>query len=126
MKRQWMTADPVEYKLLKANAHSNRNNMTEAESAFWALVKGKALGEKCLRQHVVGPYILDFLFRKSRVIVEIDGGYHNSQEQQMLDAMRTEWLEKMGFHVIRFTNEQVLFEPNSVISKLKVDLNREI
>ena len=119
-----MTADPTTYDLLKEYAISNRKNMTEAESVFWSLVKNKALGEKCLRQHVVGEYIVDFLFRKSKLVVEIDGGYHQTEEQQGLDAIRTEWLESSGFSVIRFTNEQVLFDSDNVINKIKEVLSK--
>ena len=125
-KSAWMTADPTEYELLKENARSNRKNMTEAESVFWSLVKGGALGQRCLKQHIIGDYIVDFLFRKSKVIVEIDGGYHLREEQQTSDAQRTEWLESRGYKVIRFTNEQVLFNTNKVIELLKVSLSREI
>ena len=114
-----MSADPLEYGLLKANAKSNRKNMTEAETAFWSLVKGRAFGQSCLRQHVIGDYIVDFLFRKSKVIVEIDGGYHFIEEQQKEDAMRTEWLKRQGYRVIRFTNEQVLCETDNVIQILR-------
>ena len=114
-----MTADPTEYGLLKENAKANRRNMTEAESVFWSLVKGNALGQKCIRQHIIGDYIVDFLFRRSKVVVEIDGGYHFTDEQQKADAQRNEWLENKGYKVIRFTNEQVLFETDKVISVLK-------
>ena len=126
MDRQWMNADPAEYGLLKEYAKSNRSNMTEAESAFWSLTKGKAFGERCIRQHIIGDYIVDFLFRKSKLVVEIDGEYHESQEQREQDRNRTEELEKMGFHVLRFTNQQILFDTEVVINQLKVFLNREI
>ena len=125
MDRKWMTADPMEYELLKENARSNRRNMTEAESVFWSLVKGCALGQKCLRQQIIGDYIVDFLFRKSKVIVEIDGGYHFTEEQQKEDTKRTEWLEAKKYKVIRFTNEQVLFDINNIIEILKLSLGRE-
>ena len=115
----WMTADPTEYELLKENAKSNRKNMTEAESVFWSLVKGSALGQRCLRQHIIGDYIVDFLFRKSKVIVEIDGGYHFTDEQQKEDALRTEWLEAQGYKVIRFTNERILCDTDNVIIELR-------
>ena len=114
-----MTADTMEYGLLKANAKSNRMNMTEAESVFWSLIKGNALGQRCLRQHIIGDYIVDFLFRKSKLVVEIDGGYHITEEQQELDSIRTEWLEGKGYQVIRFSNEQVLFDTERVIEVLK-------
>ena len=123
---KWMTAAPTEYELLKENAKSNRKNMTEAESVFWSMVKGSALGQRCLRQHIIGDYIVDFLFRKSKLVVEIDGGYHFTGEQQEDDALRTDWLEHQGYKIIRFKNEQVLFDTNKVIERLKVSLSREI
>ena len=119
----WMTADPMEYGILKENAKSNRKNMTEAESVFWSLVKGGILGQRCLRQYIIGDYIVDFLFRKSKVIVEIDGGYHFTEEQQKDDEIRTEWLESKGYKVVRFTNEQVLFDTDNVIKEIKETLS---
>ena len=114
------------YELLKENARSNRKNMTVAESFFWSVVKKNALGERCLRQHIVGDYIVDFLFRRSKVIVEIDGVYHFTNEQQENDALRTDWLEHQGYKIVRFTNEQVLFDTNKIIEIIKVSLSREI
>ncbi len=55
-------------------------------------------------------------------MVEIDGGYHFTAEQQQDDAQRSEWLERKGYKVIRFTNEQVLFDTDKVISVLKKSL----
>lgn len=118
----WQTADPLEYELLKENAKNNRKNMTEAESVFWSMVQGSSLGERCIRQHVIGCYIVDFLFRKSKVIVELDGGYHFTEEQQKDDSIRQEWLEQQGFKVVRFTNEQVLFDTDNTIAEIKKHL----
>lgn len=117
-----MTADPLEYEHLKENAKKNRQNATEAESVFWSMVKVSALGQRCIRQHIIGDYIVDFLFRRSRLIVEIDGGYHFTDEQQLYDTIRQEWLENQGFKVIRFTNQEVLFNPENVITKVKQNL----
>ena len=117
--KDWMVADTTEYELLKENAKANSNNMTEAESAFWSFAKGSGLGEKCRRQYIIGEYIVDFFFRKSMLIVELDGGYHFTEEQQKEDAIRQDWLEHMGYKVLRFTNEEVLFNTENVISKIK-------
>lgn len=114
-----MTGDPIEYELLKRNARKNRKKMTEAESVFWQIVKGKALGERCLRQHVIGDYIVDFLFRRSKIIIEIDGGYHFTEEQQENDAIRQKWLESQGYKILRFTNEQVLVDTDKTIDAIK-------
>ena len=105
------------------NTTEEKSSSTEAESIFWSLVKGNLLGQRCLRQHVIGDYIVDFLFRRSKVVVEIDGGYHFTAEQQQDDAQRSEWLERKGYKVIRFTNEQVLFETDKVIEELKKSLD---
>ena len=66
-----------------------------------------------------GDYIVDFLFRKSKVVVEIDGGYHYTEEQQKEDKIRTDWLEQQGYKVVRFTNEQVLCDTDNVLIVLK-------
>ena len=119
----WMTANPMDYSLLKDNARANRKNMTEAESAFWSMAKGNTFGQRCIRQHIIGDYIVDFLFRKSKLIVEIDGAYHFTEEQQHNDAVRTDWLEHMGYTVLRFTNEQVLCDPENVKNKISTTLS---
>ena len=120
--KHWMVADTMEYGLLKENAKANRNNMTEAESAFWLLAKGSGLGEKCRRQYIIGEYIVDFFFRKSMLIVELDGGYHFTEEQQKEDAIRQDWLEHMGYKVLRFTNEQILFDTDRTLAEIKKHL----
>jgi len=120
---QWHTADVLEYGLLKENAKANRNNQTEAESVFWQMAKGCGMGEKCRRQYVIGEYIVDFFFRKSMLIVEIDGGYHIMEEQRIEDKQRQDWLEHQGYKVIRFTNEDVLFNTEHIISIVKENLS---
>ena len=66
-------------------------------------------------------YIVDFFFRQSMLIVEIDGGYHFTEEQQRKDTIRQDWLEHMGYKVLRFTNEEVLFDTDRVIENIKTN-----
>lgn len=115
----WQVADTSFYAPIKENARENRNNLTESESAFWELAKSSKLGEKCRRQYVIGRYIVDFFFRKSMLIVEIDGAYHNSPEQEEMDKNRQAWLELMGYKVIRFTNEEILFDIENTMNIVK-------
>ena len=112
---RWHTADTLEYKLLKNNAKANRSNMTEAESVFWQIAKSSGLGQKCRRQYIIGEYIVDFFFRQSMTIVELDGDYHFTEEQQKEDKERQDWLEQKGYKVLRFTNEQVLYDTDNTI-----------
>lgn len=122
MSHKWQIADVLEYGVLKANAKENRKNQTEAESAFWQIAKSSGLGEKCRRQYILGDYIVDFFFRKSMLIIEIDGGYHDTEEQQEKDAIRQEWLEQNGYTVLRFTNDQILFDTVNSINIIKQHL----
>lgn len=119
---KWHTADVLNYDLLKGNAKANRINQTEAESVFWNIVRSNGLGQKCRRQYIIGQYIVDFFFRQSLLIVEIDGGYHFTEEQKEEDAIRQDWLEQMGYKILRFTNEEVLLDTDRVIEKIKLNL----
>ena len=120
----WQVAESSTYSRLKEFAKTNRTNQTEAELIFWNLAKSSGLGEKCRRQYVIGRYIVDFFFRKSMLIVELDGGYHNEPEQKELDKNRQEWLCQMGYKVIRFTNDEVLCDADNVIKKVKQFINQ--
>ena len=119
---KWQTADIIEYGILKENAKVNRNKMTQAESVFWSVAKGSRLGQKCRRQYIIGDYIVDFFFRESLLIVELDGGYHFTKEQQEADAFRQKWLEQQGYKVLRFKNEEVLSHIEDVIKTIQNSL----
>lgn len=112
------TADPFLYDILKGYSEEMRKHPTEAESAVWNFLKGKNLDAKFRRQHIIGDYIVDFVCLDKQLIIEIDGEYHNEWEQQINDQKRTEWLESKGFTVIRFTNQDVLFDTDNVVSKI--------
>ena len=116
---KWQTADVIEYGILKDNAKANRNKMTEAEATFWSVAKSSGLGQKCRRQYVIGPYIVDFFFRSSLLIVELGGKYHFTKQQQEADAIRQTWLEQQEYKVLRFTNEAILFDTAKTIATIK-------
>jgi putative nucleotidyltransferase with HDIG domain len=118
IKDYFKTASAVDYDLLKKHAAEHRDNPTEAESVLWELLRGKNIGEKFRRQHIIGEYIVDFVCLKRQLVIEVDGGYHLTPEQQEKDRLRTEELRKLGYSEIRFTNEEVLFAPDTVVSKI--------
>ena len=111
------TADPCYYELLKEFAKENRKKPTEAEAILWDYIKKRQLGQPFRRQHIIGDYIVDFACVPSKLIVEIDGGYHQLPNQQMNDKQRQEWLEKRGFTVLRFSNEEIIADTDNVIKK---------
>ena len=92
-----------------------RNNGTSAEAFMWKyLQKSQLNGRKFRRQHSIGNYIVDFYCPKEKLIVELDGQYHNRPDVQEKDRIRTEYLEGLGFTVVRFENKMVFEHLSSV------------
>ena len=118
----YQTADPSQYHLLKKHAQYNRNHPTEAESLLWEYLRANALGESFKRQHIIGDYIIDFLCVSSKLIIELDGGYHLLPEQTASDELRSEWLQSKGYRVIRFTNEELFSNIDKVLETIKDNL----
>ena len=99
--------------------------MTEAESVFWSLVKGSSFGQRCLRQHIIGDYIVDFVCIEKQLVKEVDGEYHNEAEQKQKDLLRTDALSRMGFHVIRFRNQEVLQNIERVLDTIIDEIEKK-
>ena len=119
----YKTASPDRYALLKEFARENRKNATLAETILWEYLRRNALGIKFLRQHIIGDYIVDFVSRHEGLVIEVDGGYHSEPRRQADDKIREEALEQMGYHVIRFTNEEVLNHIEIVIEQIEEYFN---
>lgn len=90
-----------------------------AEQYLWEHLRNGALGVDFLRQHIIGDYIVDFASRHDGLIIEVDGAYHSERKQAEADAIREQNLEQMGFHIMRFTNEEVLNDINSVLQQIE-------
>ena len=118
----YCTANPYSYKLLKEFARENRAKPTEAEMVLWRELRGNHLGVPFRRQHVIGEFIADFACLPAKTIIELDGRYHSLPEQQISDEERTQWLQQHGFKVIRFTNEQVLYDIDNVLLTIKKNI----
>lgn len=82
------------------------------------LRNGKVNDLKFKRQHSIGNYIVDFYCASKRLIIEVDGKVHQTREQKEKDQFRDANLMDMGFQVMRFTNDEVLFNVAEVIRKL--------
>ena len=118
----YQTADPALYQLLKDFSRQNRNHPTEAETLLWEYLSANGLGVKFKRQHIIGDYIADFVCLSHKLIVELDGGYHQLACQQISDAQCTQWLEAMGYRVIRFTNQELFNDINKVLETIEENL----
>uniref|UniRef100_UPI00404B7648 leucine--tRNA ligase n=1 Tax=Flavobacterium sp. TaxID=239 RepID=UPI00404B7648 len=104
-------------------AKEHRKNPTEAEKILWNSLRNKNLGEKFRQQHLIDNYIVDFACLSKKLVIEVDGGYHNTQEQKLLDNDRTIILESKGYKVIRFTNEEIIGNLENVLTEIKSELN---
>ena len=97
-----------------------RNNSTAAEAFLWKyLSKSQLEGRKFRRQQSIGNYIVDFYCPKERLIVELDGEYHNSSKTQEYDEEWTKYLNDLGFLVIRFENKMVFDQLPSVLKEIQ-------
>ncbi|WP_230383910.1 DUF559 domain-containing protein [Pedobacter endophyticus] len=113
-------ADPMLYGMLKEHAKSNRTEPTEAEDILWQFLRHNKAGMKFRRQHPIDAYIVDFISLKKGLVVEVDGGYHNDIIEE--DQQRTEMLSRYGFEVMRFTNDEVIGNPEGVVTQIEQKL----
>jgi len=119
MRYKYETTDASTYKLLLENARFNRNHPTQAESVLWKCLAKDNIGAHFRRQHPIYGYIADFICIRKRLIVEVDGGYHNEEEQKKHDEEREYYLRSIGFNIMRFSNEEVIGDTGNVLKKIK-------
>ena len=118
MKRIYNTASPDRYILLKEYAKAMKDRPTDAESILWENIRNKQLGVKFNRQHIIEDYIVDFVCLEKNLVIEVDGEYHHEEKQTEDDAFRTNDLNAMGFTVIRFDNDEIYTDIDSVIDRI--------
>ena len=93
--------------------------MTLAENILWQHIRNNQLGHKFLRQFIIGDYIVDFACKDDGLIIEVDGGYHIAGTQPEEDAIRQQTIEQYGYHFMRFTNEDILFDIENVLLQIE-------
>ena len=97
-----------------------RRRQTLAEKALWRALRNRRLdGIKFFRQYSVDRRILDFYCTTCRLAIEVDGPYHLEEGQRKKDAERTAFLNSLDIEVIRFTNEEVLTDIDSVLARIR-------
>ena len=105
-------------------ARNLRRKQTDAERKMWRVLRGRQFeNSKFRRQEPIGQYIVDFVRLERQLIIEIDGGQHNQQPEIKKDEIRTKWLEKKGFKVIRFWNTDVLLNIEGVAIRILEAIN---
>ena len=106
-------------------ARELRNNPTEAESFLWYHLNC-IKGIRFKRQHPILYFIADFYCHKAKLVIEVDGEYHNIPEQYLYDKNRDAELEELGLKVIRFTNKEVLFEIEKTLYVIEKEIKERI
>ena len=101
------------------HAEKLRKSMTEAEKIIWARVCKNQLGVKIRRQHPLWKFVADFYCHAVKLVIEVDGGIHLRLENKEYDISRGITLEDFGIEIIRFTNDQVLKETESVMAEIR-------
>ena len=88
-------------------AQTLRRDMTDAERKLWTILRDGSIDGFAFRRQVpIGPFIADFVCQKAKLIVEVDGGQHGLDSVR--EVARTEFLEREGYQVLRFWNNEVL------------------
>lgn len=117
--RQFRELPPVTV----ARSRTLRTHMTDAERKLWKHLRNKQLnGWRFRRQHPIGNYIADFACIECKLVIELDGGQHATQ--QSYDAIRDQHIKEQGFTILRFWNHDVMKNIDGVIQTILESLEQ--
>ncbi|MBV8795881.1 MAG: DUF559 domain-containing protein [Hyphomicrobiales bacterium] len=106
-------------------ARGLRQDQTEAERKLWRRLRNRTLGGfKFVRQEPIGPYFADFVCREEKLIIEIDGATHSTDDERHRDERREQFLHDRGYHVARFGNDDVYRNIEGVLDTILAALER--
>ena len=112
-------------KLHRDLARNLRKQMTVPEQQLWAGLRKRQLdGYRFRRQTPLGRYIADFVCLEARLVIELDGDYHNNQ--QAYDRERDNWMQQQNFQVLRFWNHEVVHQKENVIQQIRYTLHQRM
>ena len=101
-------------------ARTLRRNQTAAEAKLWAALRNRQLdGAKFVRQEAIGPYTADFVRRKAKLVIELDGVTHDTPDEIQHDQRRTDHLAGLGYRVVRFRNEEIFGDLDPVLDTIR-------
>jgi len=100
-----------------AQSRALRRDSTFPERLLWSYLRaGRLQGVKFRRQHACGPYVVDFYCAAAQLVIEIDGLSHDGRQQY--DADRTRYLETQGLTVVRYLNDQIIADVETVVADI--------
>lgn len=109
-------------KYLKTYRRELRSNLTISEARLWKALKGSQLdGRKFRRQHSIGNYIVDFYCPSEKLVIEVDGGYHNDEAVQESDRIRDLFMNEHSIRVLRISNEAIRYQLDMVLEAIRAE-----
>ncbi len=106
-------------KHLKPLSRDLRSNMTDAERRLWSRIRGKQLNDRQFyRQRIIGNYIADFYCPRAKLVVEVDGSQHYTEEGLEADQRRDDYMRGLGLKVLRFSDLDILRNLDSVVETI--------
>lgn len=110
---------------LLIRARQLRQQQTSAEQMLWECLRARRLyGAKFRRQHNIGQFIADFYCHEALLVIELDGPIHQNKTEQ--DAERDAWMQACGLKVLRFTNERIVDDLESVLTEIFWQLSKSL
>jgi very-short-patch-repair endonuclease len=104
---------------LRSNARTLRKNSTDAERILWSELRDHRLNGASFRRQVpIANYIADFVCHAAKLVIELDGGQHFSDQAEQADAARSAAIEAKGFKVLRFSNHDVMSNRTGVLETI--------
>jgi very-short-patch-repair endonuclease len=110
--------------IIHRQARELRRRETKAEKILWNFLSNHKLKVKFRRQHPISQFIADFYCHEIKLVIEVDGGIHHSEEHQEYDRMRDDHLQKFGINLLRFTNKEVLINTEKVLDSIILNIER--
>jgi len=104
---------------LKKYSRRLRKEMTEAERVLWSRIRGKQLkGLQVYRQKPIGRFVVDFYCPKAKLVIELDGGQHYTEELQAKDETRDRYMMTQGLKTLRFSDKEVFENLTGVLEEI--------
>ena len=107
------------YRKKLAFCEQMRNRPTPSERKLWAFLRSRPWGIKFRRQVIILGWIADFYCPCRKLIIEVDGGYHESSHQQRVDAYRDRVMGERGFSILRLPASRVLSDLKGTMEEIR-------
>jgi len=96
-----------------------RQNQTPWETKLWQVLRSRKLKSlKFRRQYKIGRYIVDFCCLSLKLVIEVDGGQHNTDDLKIKDKERQRYIESQGYQVLRFWNNEINNNLDGVVERI--------